>query len=51
MTQAEKALQLLQLHHADDPLVLVNAWDTGSARIVEHAGFPAVATTSAGAGA
>src|SRR5204863_8795593 len=48
MTQAEKALHLLQLHHTDDPLVLVNAWDAGSARIVEHAGFPAVATTSAG---
>ena len=48
MTQAEKAVRLLQLHHADNPLVLVNAWDAGSARIVEHAGFPAVATSSAG---
>ena len=48
MTQAEKAAQLLQLHHAAQPLVLVNAWDAASARVVEHAGFPAIATTSAG---
>ncbi|WP_027341660.1 isocitrate lyase/PEP mutase family protein [Hamadaea tsunoensis] len=36
------------LHHADTPLVLVNAWDVASARVVEDAGAPAVATTSAG---
>lgn len=48
MTQAEKAARLLQLHHADAPLVLINAWDAASARIVEQAGFPAIATTSAG---
>jgi 2-methylisocitrate lyase-like PEP mutase family enzyme len=48
MTQAEKAARLLQLHHADVPLVLINAWDAASARLVEQAGFPAVATTSAG---
>jgi 2-methylisocitrate lyase-like PEP mutase family enzyme len=48
MTQAERAAQLLKLHHADAPLVLVNAWDAASARIVEQAGFPAIATTSAG---
>jgi 2-methylisocitrate lyase-like PEP mutase family enzyme len=29
-------------------LVLPNAWDAASARIVEAAGFPAIATTSAG---
>jgi 2-methylisocitrate lyase-like PEP mutase family enzyme len=28
--------------------VLPNAWDAGSARILEHVGFPAIATTSAG---
>ena len=48
MTQAEKATRLLQLHHAETPLVLINAWDAASARLVEQAGFPAVATTSAG---
>ncbi|GAA4923474.1 isocitrate lyase/phosphoenolpyruvate mutase family protein [Nonomuraea thailandensis] len=35
------------LHVAGDPLVLPNAWDATSARIVEAAGFPAVATSSA----
>src|SRR5690606_16833675 len=29
-------------------LVLPNAWDAASARVVEKAGFPAIATTSAG---
>jgi 2-methylisocitrate lyase-like PEP mutase family enzyme len=36
------------LHTADQPLVLVNAWDVASARIVEAAGATAIATTSAG---
>lgn len=36
------------LHRRGDPLVLPNAWDAVSARLFETAGFPAVATTSAG---
>jgi 2-methylisocitrate lyase-like PEP mutase family enzyme len=44
----QKAENLRALHHADRPLVLANAWDAASARLVEDAGFPAVATTSAG---
>lgn len=48
MPLAEKASSLLELHHAAEPLVLINAWDAASARIVEQAGFPAIATTSAG---
>lgn len=48
MTQAEKATRLLELHHSDNPLVLVNVWDAASACIVEQAGFPAVASSSAG---
>lgn len=48
MKQAEKAIHLLGLHNADNPLVLVNAWDAASACIVEQAGFGAIATTSAG---
>jgi 2-methylisocitrate lyase-like PEP mutase family enzyme len=36
------------LHVPGDPLVLVNAWDAASARIVEAAGAAAIATTSAG---
>jgi 2-methylisocitrate lyase-like PEP mutase family enzyme len=37
-----------QLHHGPDVLRLPNAWDAGSARLIESAGAPAVATTSAG---
>jgi 2-methylisocitrate lyase-like PEP mutase family enzyme len=36
------------LHVPGDPLVLPNAWDAASARAVVAAGFPVVATTSAG---
>ena len=46
--QARKAERLRQLHHGPEMLVLPNAWDVASARIVEELGFPAVATTSAG---
>jgi 2-methylisocitrate lyase-like PEP mutase family enzyme len=46
--QREKADVLRALHSGPKPLVLVNAWDAGSALIVEDLGFPAVATTSAG---
>jgi 2-methylisocitrate lyase-like PEP mutase family enzyme len=35
------------LHRPGRPLVLANVWDAASARIVEEAGFPAVATSSA----
>lgn len=38
---------LRALHRPGDPLVLANAWDAASARIVAEAGFPAVATSSA----
>ncbi len=47
MTQAEKAAQFLKLHHGPGILVLANVWDVASARIVERAGFPAIATSSA----
>ncbi len=46
--QKKKAEQLLALHRGTEVLLLPNAWDVASARIVEQAGFPAVATTSAG---
>ncbi|MFE7497969.1 isocitrate lyase/phosphoenolpyruvate mutase family protein [Streptomyces albidoflavus] len=36
------------LHTPSAPLALANAWDAASARVVEAAGAPAVATTSAG---
>jgi PEP phosphonomutase and related enzymes len=49
--QAQKAALLKRLHHGPKTLVLANAWDAISARIVEETGFPAVATTSAGVAA
>jgi 2-methylisocitrate lyase-like PEP mutase family enzyme len=48
MQQAEKAARFRALHQAPPILVLPNAWDAASARVIEQAGFPAVATTSAG---
>ena len=50
-TQTRKAALLNKLHHGPKILVLANAWDAISARIVEEIGFPAVATTSAGVAA
>lgn len=46
--QAEKARKFLALHKGPKTLLLPNAWDVASARIFEEAGFPAIATTSAG---
>jgi 2-methylisocitrate lyase-like PEP mutase family enzyme len=46
-SSSEKAAALLALH--DGPgFVIPNAWDAGSARILEQVPFPAIATTSAG---
>ncbi len=47
-TLSEKAEAFRRLHHGDRPLILPNAWDVPSARVFEDAGFPAVATSSAG---
>lgn len=38
---------LRSLHVPGTPLVLPNAWDAGTARLVAEAGFPVVATSSA----
>jgi 2-methylisocitrate lyase-like PEP mutase family enzyme len=48
LEQKKKAEAFRAMHHGPDPLLLVNVWDVASARIVEEAGFPAIATTSAG---
>ncbi len=40
--------QLRALHTPGDPLLLPNVWDVATARAVVAAGFPVVATTSAG---
>jgi 2-methylisocitrate lyase-like PEP mutase family enzyme len=47
LTLAQKASRLLELHHASQPLILINAWDAASAAMVEHCGLPAIATSSA----
>ncbi len=43
-----KANALRRFHTAGPLLVLPNAWDAASARVFVEAGFPALATTSAG---
>jgi 2-methylisocitrate lyase-like PEP mutase family enzyme len=45
-TLAERARRLADLHDWERPLLLPNAWDAASARVLESAGFPAVATSS-----
>lgn len=45
--QAEKAEQFRKLHHGPRLLLLPNAWDVVSARILEECGHPAIATSSA----
>jgi len=47
MNQSERAAYFRQLH-TERPLILPNAWDAVSARIIELAGAKAIATTSAG---
>ena len=49
--QVEKANAFRRMHEGSRILVLPNAWDVASARVFEEAGFPAVATTSAGVAA
>jgi len=45
--QAQKAEQFRKLHQGPRMLVLANAWDVVSARILEECGHPAIATSSA----
>lgn len=47
-TRRQQTETFHRLHAGPDPLVLVNAWDAVSARLVERAGAKAIATTSAG---
>jgi 2-methylisocitrate lyase-like PEP mutase family enzyme len=46
--QGWKAEELRKLHGGPRVLVLPNAWDVASARVLEELGYPAIATTSAG---
>src|SRR5690349_249420 len=50
-TQKEKAAQFRGFHQGPPLLVLPNIWDAASARIIEQAGFLALATTSSGVAA
>jgi 2-methylisocitrate lyase-like PEP mutase family enzyme len=47
MTSPSLAARFRQLHDRSRILVLANAWDIATARLVAKAGFPAVATSSA----
>lgn len=46
--QTKKASAFRAMHSGKDILLLPNVWDVASARIIEEAGFGAIATTSAG---
>jgi 2-methylisocitrate lyase-like PEP mutase family enzyme len=46
--QARKAESFLALHGGSGPLLLPNAWDPGSAKVLAWLGFEAIATTSSG---
>ena len=47
-SQAEKSAAFRQLHAKGSCFVIPNPWDPGSARLLEHLGFKALASTSAG---
>lgn len=47
-TQAEKAAAFQALHSRPKAFIIPNPWDIGTARVLEHFGFEALATTSAG---
>ena len=47
-TQADKARAFRALHQREGAFIIPNPWDIGSARILAHLGFEALATTSAG---
>ena len=47
-TQAEKGQAFRALHARDSAFIIPNPWDAGTARLLEHVGFEALATTSAG---
>ena len=46
--QTEKAAWFLALHDGSTPLLMPNAWDRGSAKLLASLGFAALATTSSG---
>jgi len=48
VTQAEKGRIFRALHERDGAFIIPNPWDVGTARLLAHLGFEALATTSMG---
>jgi len=48
VTQAEKGRVFAELHKRAGAFIMPNFWDVGSARLLAHLGFEALATSSAG---
>jgi 2-methylisocitrate lyase-like PEP mutase family enzyme len=48
LTQAQKGIAFRALHERKGAFIIPNPWDVGSARLLAHLGFEALATTSAG---
>jgi 2-methylisocitrate lyase-like PEP mutase family enzyme len=48
LTQTEKAQAFRALHERDSAFIIPNPWDVGTARVLAHLGFQALATTSMG---
>jgi 2-methylisocitrate lyase-like PEP mutase family enzyme len=49
--QTDRAERFLALHGGEEPLLLPNPWDPGSAKLLASLGFQALATTSGGSAA
>jgi 2-methylisocitrate lyase-like PEP mutase family enzyme len=47
-THGDKGRAFRALHERDDAFIIPNPWDVGTARLLAHLGFEALATTSAG---
>jgi 2-methylisocitrate lyase-like PEP mutase family enzyme len=48
LTQSEKGRIFRELHNREGAFIIPNPWDAGTARLLAHLGFEALATTSAG---
>src|SRR5437868_11077140 len=48
LTQAEKGKVFRALHERNAAFIIPNPWDIGTARLLAHLGFEALATTSMG---
>src|SRR5262245_53250358 len=48
LNQAEKGKRFRELHQRNTAFIIPNPWDIGTARLLAHLGFEALATTSAG---